>query len=109
MFLQETRLVVRRMENPKYGLGFECCMAVSCEGRSGGIALLWKKNLMVTILSLSKPHMHVCVKGEGGDNNGWFLRGIYGQPEATKRWNLIRSLQVPRDQARLIFGDFNEI
>lgn len=101
MFLQETKLVVKRMEHLKFGLGFECCMAVSCEERSGGITLLWKKNIMVTIRSFSKFHVHASVKGEREADDVWILTGIYCHPHFTKRyemWNLIISLQVPNDQ-----------
>lgn len=53
-------------------------MAISNERRSGGIALFWKKNFVLTITSFSKFHIHAKVKEEGEDVAEWFLTGIYG-------------------------------
>lgn len=43
VFLQETRLKVkvRDFDSCKFKIGFSNCLAVYCEGRSGGIAILW--------------------------------------------------------------------
>lgn len=43
LFLQETKLRARAIESCKYRFGFVNCISIECVGRSGGVALLWKK------------------------------------------------------------------
>lgn len=102
----------RKMEQWKLRLGFECCLAVECEGRSGGLALLWKKEILMTIKFFTKFHIDALLKEEGVPDNEWHLTSIYGHLETTRRnktWRLIRSLKGTGDHAWLVFGDFNEI
>lgn len=74
------------MEGLKFRLGFECCLVVDCERRSGGIALLWKKDILLSILNFSKYHIHASVKGNAAKNKEWILTGIYGNPDPNKRY-----------------------
>lgn len=46
LFLQETKMTLGKMEQLKLKLGFECCLAVEYEGRSGGLILLWKNEVL---------------------------------------------------------------
>ncbi|XP_040987679.1 uncharacterized protein LOC121235397 [Juglans microcarpa x Juglans regia] len=112
LFLQETKLHARAAEKLKFRLGFENCLAVSSEGRSGGLALYWKKQVKVVIKNYSKSHIHASIHDAIEEGETWFLTGIYGQPEAHRRhetWDLIRSLKLPQDQGWLLIGDFNEV
>ena len=43
----ETKLFVREMELIKAELGFPSMLAVSYESRRGGLALLWKADVIV--------------------------------------------------------------
>ena len=43
MFLLETKLRKRRMERVRDKLGFANGLVVPSRGRSGGLALLWKR------------------------------------------------------------------
>lgn len=61
LFLQETKLIARHMNKLKFRLGFERCLGVDCEGKGGGPALLWKKDVDITILKFSKYHIHALV------------------------------------------------
>lgn len=47
LFLMEIKLTVREMELIKVELGFPSMLAVSSEGRCGGLALFWKSEVMV--------------------------------------------------------------
>jgi len=47
LFLMETKLSVREMEPIKSELGYPSMLAVSSEGRKGGLALLWKVEVVV--------------------------------------------------------------
>ncbi|XP_042944747.1 uncharacterized protein LOC122278633 [Carya illinoinensis] len=112
LFLQETRLHSKVMERLKFKLGFYGCLAVSCEGRSGGVALYWKNNFTVEIQSFSRFHVHAKVTEEGENSESWWLTGIYGKPDVSRRyesWDLLRSIKVPSDKRWLLMGDFNEI
>ena len=48
VFLSETKKEVRELEKLKWSLGFRHDVAVSCVGRSGGLALLWRDSVRVT-------------------------------------------------------------
>ncbi|XP_042951290.1 uncharacterized protein LOC122285342 [Carya illinoinensis] len=112
LFLQETKLNARVMERMKYKLGFQNCLAVSCEGRSGGIALFWNNRFKVEIQTFSKFHIHAKVTEEEENVESWCLTGFYGNPDVSKRhesWNLLTTLLVPSDKGWLVLGDFNEI
>ena len=69
-------------------------MVIPCKGRSGGLALLWKKELKVDVQSYSDSHIDAIVSpGEGGLQ--WRLMGFYGNPETSKReesWRLLKRL-----------------
>lgn len=49
------------MNKLKFRLGLERCLGVDCEGKGGGLALLWKKDVDITILKFSKYHIHALV------------------------------------------------
>ncbi|XP_042965942.1 uncharacterized protein LOC122299620 [Carya illinoinensis] len=112
LFIQETRLRVSEMDRCKRSLGLENCLAVSCEGRRGGLALFWKLEVDLTILQYSKNHIHAIIAEEEQESRRWFLTGIYGFPEVASRhltWTLMRSLKNVDNLGWLLIGDFNEI
>ncbi|GAV59752.1 Exo_endo_phos domain-containing protein, partial [Cephalotus follicularis] len=77
----------------------------------GGLALLWKEELEVTIQSYSLNHIDATVEGWGGQSK-WRLTGIYSFPEAYLRgrtWSLLEKLVAISNMPWLCFGDFNEI
>ena len=47
LFLMETKFSVREMEPIKSELGYPSMLAISSEGRKGGLALLWKAEVVV--------------------------------------------------------------
>lgn len=110
-FLQETKLKARAMKNCKYRLGFMNSLAVDCNGRSGSIVLLWKKEVNLSVLSYSKFHIDALIKDIESIEE-WYLTGAYGHPNTNCRietCNLIRSLHRMGEKAWLVFGDFNKI
>ncbi|XP_022841874.1 uncharacterized protein LOC111365549 [Olea europaea var. sylvestris] len=109
LFLQETKLNAANMELCRIKLKFYGCLNVQAVGRSGGIALLWKSNVNLSILGYSTKHIDAKIESP---LHCWFLTGIYGHPETTKRmetWNLLKRLKRNSSEAWLVFGDFNEI
>ncbi|KAG6625017.1 hypothetical protein CIPAW_16G066600 [Carya illinoinensis] len=78
LFLQETRLQVKEMEKIKYKLGYDNCLAVSSEGRSGGLALLWRNDVNLDIKHYSKNHIHASIQDSSTDYAPWYFTGVYG-------------------------------
>lgn len=76
LFLMETKLTVHEMEPIKLELGFSS-MLVS-EGRRGGLALLWKIDVVVDTQTYSPHHIDVQVPS----TQLWRLTGIYGYPRS---------------------------
>ncbi|KAF8408042.1 hypothetical protein HHK36_007182 [Tetracentron sinense] len=111
VFLMETRLKKQDMEKIKVSLGFSNAIVVESVGRSGGLCLLWRQDLDISLQSYSKNHIDV-VLGTVGEREVWRLTGMYGHPEAAKKWEtweLIRYLSRSYSMPWVCFGDFNEI
>lgn len=67
---------------------------MDCDGRKGGLALLWNENNEVRILHYSKNHIQVSKKNN--PNQEWFFTGIYGNPDKAmthETWDLIKYLR----------------
>ena len=91
-------------------LNFENCFAISSRGRSSGLALLWKSEVVVNIKSFSQHHIDTVVHSENGSL--WRCTRIYGHPETDQKqhtWTLLRRLAKLFSLLWLCLGDFNEI
>ncbi|CAM8951095.1 unnamed protein product [Rhodiola kirilowii] len=62
--LIETKLDRRIWESLKVQLGFEYCFAVDQRGLAGGLALLWNRDIDVSIQNFSSFHIDATVRGE---------------------------------------------
>lgn len=51
LFIQETKVLATHVSKVSKRMGFAGCLGVDCEGRIGGLALLWKKKIDVSILN----------------------------------------------------------
>lgn len=111
LFLSETKLDRERMKRIKVLLGMPNMEVKDCEGQSGGLALLWKKDVNVRVNpGMSRYHIDADVTGE--DGFVWRLTSIYGEPkhgEKEKTWKLLRILHGRSSLPWMCFGDFNEI
>ncbi|KAL0400945.1 UNVERIFIED_CONTAM: hypothetical protein Slati_4124400 [Sesamum latifolium] len=86
-------------------------VCVESNGRAGGLALLWNKDIDIQLQSLSSHHIDVDVLPKNSDGK-WRFTGFYGHPEASQRkesWNLLRRLHGQSAQPWVCIGDFNEI
>ena len=93
VFLCETKIRTEQMRVIAKKLNFESCFAVSCRGRSVGLALLWNSEVVVDIKSYSNHYIDAVIHSE----NGSYWRGteIYGHPEVEQKqhtWTLLRRL-----------------
>ena len=79
LFLMETKRTVQAMEPIKVELGFQSMLAVSSEGRRGGLALLWKSGVVIDTNTYSPHHIDAQVLPPSGQP--WRLTGIYGYPD----------------------------
>lgn len=58
---------------------FDNCLTVDSVGLSGGLMLLWKGELDLSVLSFSLGHIDSCVRSRNG-NFVWRFTGFYGNP-----------------------------
>ena len=94
VFLMETKLKVKRMEKIKNRVGFANGLIVPSQGRSGGVALFWTREINLEIKSFSGNHIDAIVR-EADNNSMWRITGFYSHPETHKRyesWHLLSFL-----------------
>ena len=90
VFLLETRLEAKNVEFLWKMVDMHGAIGVERTGMGGGLALLWAKDIQVTIHSSSVAHIDATIFGLG--NREWHLTGFYGNPETAKRgdsWTLL--------------------
>ncbi|CAI9100599.1 OLC1v1037728C1 [Oldenlandia corymbosa var. corymbosa] len=108
VFLSETKCRSSAFDLLKYRLGMDC-LVVDAIGNSGGLALLWRKDIPVTLCSLSRNHIDIDVTLF---DVRMCITCVYGEPDTSLRpvaWSRVKSL---RDDCRipwLCIGDFNEV
>ncbi|KAL0411165.1 UNVERIFIED_CONTAM: hypothetical protein Slati_3706200 [Sesamum latifolium] len=110
VFLSETKCKKRKCDILKERFNM-FGVHVDSKGKSGGLILLWRKDMNVILHSFSDAHIDVGVASEDG-SGGWRFTGIYGHPEASHRaltWNLFWRLSSASLCPWLCAGDFNEI
>jgi exonuclease III len=110
LFLSETKLDKKGIEKIKYKLGFPNVVFKECEGKSGGLAMFWKRGINLSLRWMG--HMHIDVNIIEDDGFKWRLTGIYEEPRADKRevtWRLLRTLHLQEKLLWVCIGDFNEI
>lgn len=74
----------------------------------GGLALIWKNEIHMELITFTANHILVKVKEVDGFE--WFLTCFYGCPEANqkeKSWKLLSHLKNFVDGPWLCIGDFN--
>ncbi|KAK4393459.1 hypothetical protein Sango_1816700 [Sesamum angolense] len=86
-------------------------LCVPSRGKSGGLALLWPKQVNVLLQSFS--HHHIDVSIQLLDSPFWWrFTGLYGEPDTGQReitWKLLSRLHDQSRREWLCAGDFNEI
>jgi hypothetical protein len=90
IFLIETLCMHKQMEKIRSLLGFEGLFVMNPVGRSGGLAILWKRKNSLEIFNYSRFHINAVISEEDG-SSGWKFTGFYGNPDAAKRsasWDL---------------------
>lgn len=78
------------MQDKGKNLNFQNCFTISSKGRSGGLALLWKSDVVVDIKLYSMHYINTMVHSANG--SFWRCTGIYGHPETDQKqhtWTLL--------------------
>ncbi|KAL0011877.1 hypothetical protein SO802_006985, partial [Lithocarpus litseifolius] len=111
VFVTETKSNKEWMEMVKDKCNMKHGLIVSSEGKSGGLAMLWKEGTTVEVQTYSQTHIDALVDGRVGVGS-WHLKGFYGNPDIAKRpesWAKLRYLKGSSTLPWLTIGDFNEI
>ncbi|KAK9684877.1 hypothetical protein RND81_10G239200 [Saponaria officinalis] len=109
IFLCETKLSGREMSKVKDKLEDYDGLEVDSEGRSGGLAFLWRKGIHCEFRSASTHYMDFEVQ-LGGQK--WRVTGFYGWPAVADRylsWELLGILAQQSSIPWLCIGDYNEV
>ncbi|XP_030959237.1 uncharacterized protein LOC115981210 [Quercus lobata] len=111
VFLSETKAGMSRIKGIQNKLDYTQGITVPSDGRSGGLAMLWREGTDVRFKSCSNSHIDVEIH-ERSSVAPWRAIGFYGQPDVAKRfisWQLMEALKKQSDLPWVVFGDFNEI
>lgn len=93
VFLMETKASPSRIKGLQRKLEYTQGITVLCDGRSGGLVMLWCEGVDVRFKSCSHSHIDVVVHVDGGAKP-WRASSFYGHPDARKRyisWELLNS------------------
>ncbi|KAK6160405.1 hypothetical protein DH2020_003786 [Rehmannia glutinosa] len=108
VFLCETKCKSPVIDKIKQSLNFHG-FSVDARGRSGGLALLWHKDIPVSLRNYLDRFIDVDVELSG---QAFRLTDIYGEPNVQlqrQSWNHLRNLASNPESPWLICGDFNEV
>ncbi|KAF8390857.1 hypothetical protein HHK36_023156 [Tetracentron sinense] len=111
LVLMETRIGEEKAVSVISKLHFSGSFRVDAQGYSGGIWLLWKKELItVEVLSSNSQLIHTLIRHTHSED--WLFTAVYASPNPqirTNLWNLLPQVAQLHDLAWLIAGDFNQI
>ncbi|KAG4148582.1 hypothetical protein ERO13_D05G293550v2, partial [Gossypium hirsutum] len=110
VFLCETKVHSNEFSRIHDRCRMDGCLAVSSEGKSGGLALMWREGVRVTVQNYSKFHIDSLVKMDNGEV--FRFTGIYGQTIPTLRhqaWDMLKRVSSSVNEGWIVGGDFNAI
>lgn len=110
VLVMETKSFSYHLEKIRICCRMTGCFGVGRVGLGGGLGLLWKEEVIVSLLSFSVGHIDVNIISFS--KKSFHFIGFYGNPKASLRkhsWQLLRRLIGPTEDTWLVYGDFNEI
>lgn len=109
-FLIETLSHSNKIRDVCYLLGYDFYFTVDREGRSGGLAVIWKSSFQCSIINYSSNFINMQVQDAARGN--WRLTSFWGYSDTSRRrqsWNLLRELASMSNDPWCIIGDFNDL
>ena len=82
LFVMETKIRARRVEDLRVQLGFAGCYAIDSDGLSGGLGLFWSSEVRVVVKNQSSDHIDCVVQKSDLSSPLWMFTGFYGAPRA---------------------------
>ena len=82
------------MEKEKFKIGLLNGLIVPCVGRSGGLAMLWSRDIKVEVQGYSRSFIDAFVT-DPKSGFQWCITGFYRNPKTHQRkesWDLLKSL-----------------
>jgi exonuclease III len=110
LFLSETHLDEWPAECLRRKLKMDFKEVVRSDGRSGGLLLLWKKEVKISLRFKMKYYIDVNV--EHSHDFTWRFTCFYGEPKWQERhltWQHLHDLHSQSNLPWLVMGDINEI
>uniref|UniRef100_A0A803NUT8 Endonuclease/exonuclease/phosphatase domain-containing protein n=1 Tax=Cannabis sativa TaxID=3483 RepID=A0A803NUT8_CANSA len=110
VFLCETLSRKDVVEKLRLSLGFDGAFSADVQGRSGGVAMLWRYDEEFQLLGYGTNYIDVSIVSR--EIEKWRLTGLYGEPNRAFRkrtWDLIRGLKHTYDLPWCIVGDLNNV
>jgi hypothetical protein len=110
LFLSKTKMGDAKVKGFMWSLGYTSCYAISCEGRSGGLALFLRIPVVVSLRVFKSHCIDVCVTVE--ESAPWRATFVYGEPKRERRyvfWDLLRRLRREWQDPWIWCGYFNEV
>ena len=110
LFLSETKHDGKWLDWLRWWLGLTNMVVKDSVGASGGLAVFRRKDIDLTVKSMSKYHIDMVIKEE--DLFVWRFSGVYGESksdEKEKTWDTLKSLHAALSLPWVCAGDFNEV
>jgi hypothetical protein len=71
------------MESIRVMLKYDACLSIDVEGRSEGLAIMWRDTVKCRVMNYSRNFINIIV--EDGEKGEWRLTCYYGYPERNHR------------------------
>ena len=100
VFLVETKLNKKEVKKRRRSMSHLNCLFVLSNGQSGGLAMIWKKDVNLDIVTYGPHHIDAIVT-ETDSGFRWRITGFYGHPDTHKRNDSWKLLSSPHHQFQL--------
>lgn len=113
IFLSETKQQNKEMHNIVRKIHVYNYWLVPPRGTAGGLCLLWKNNIQITILEYDHNYINVNVNSNNSNITEWMLTCFYGSPYTTNlklaSWEIIKHLARAVNRPWIVLGDCNVV
>ncbi|PPE00497.1 hypothetical protein GOBAR_DD02478 [Gossypium barbadense] len=110
IFLCKTKIHSNGFSRIHSMCGMEGCLVVRSKRKSGGLELIWREGIRVTMQNYSKYHIDSLVSMDDGET--FRFTGFYGQTDPNLRqqsWDMLRRVKSTINEGWIVGGDFKAI